>query len=251
MSTKVQSTTNYARFKMMEGNRPVEARVNKLIGAISRKNQLHLHPIVVQKNGDGRLYVADGQHRLKAAEALKLPIFFIESKDITLADVIRANGVQKPWTLKDHVYSNAALANPHFVTLKAFVEKHGLPLHVSCALLSDQHHAGAAEVRAGTFKVKPGAVQFAERAATFIQLITTLFSGAKDRGFCIAVSRLMRIPGFSQERLLSKLQYQSTKLVKCSSWMQYVELLDSIYNHKVRPQDMISLPLEVKKLGNK
>lgn len=251
MSTKVQSTTNYARFKFMEGNRPVEARVNKLISAIAHKNELHLYPIVCQKNGDGRIYVADGQHRLKAAEALKLPIFFIESKDITLADVVRANGVQRSWSLKDHVYSNAALANPHYVTLKAFFETYKLPLSTCTMLLAGVESSPSKMLRGGTFKIKHGAVAAAEKAAEFIRSIKPLFSGALDRGFVLAMGRLLRVPGFSSDRLSSKLAYQSTKLVKCASWLQYVELLDGIYNHKVRPQDMISLPLEVKKQGAK
>lgn len=251
---KIQSTTNYARFKMMEGNRPVESRVNKLIGAISRKNQLHLHPIVVQKNGDGRLYVADGQHRLRAAEALKLPVFYIESKDISLSDVIDANSVQKGWSLKDYVFSNAALAKPHYVTLKAFYDKYKLPLSLCAAMLAGNTNEGGGNthgIRSGNFRIKPGGVMFAQNAADLIVTIKPLFSGALDRGFALAVCRLMQIPNFSGERLMHKLQYQSTKLVKCANWLQYVELIDGIYNHKVRPQDMISLPLEVKKLGNK
>lgn len=249
MSIKVLSTTNYSRFKFMEGNRPVEARVNKLIAAISRKNELHLYPIVCQKNGDGRLYVADGQHRLKAAEAMKLPVFYIESKDITLADVVLANSVQKAWTLKDHVYSNAALGKPHYVTLKAFYENYKFPLSTCAAMLSNCHDGGnSAAIRAGRFLIKNGGVKAAQDGGDFILAIKPMFSGALDRSFAIALLRLMRVPGFSGERLMQKLQYQSTKLVKCANWQQYVELIDGIYNHKVQPKDMISLPLEVKKL---
>jgi len=248
---KILSTTNYARFKMMEGNRPVEGRVNKLIGEISRKNMLHLHPIVVQKNGDGRLYVADGQHRLRAAEALKLPVFYIESKDITLSDVIQGNGVQKGWSLKDFVFSNAALGKPHYVTLKAFYDKYKLPISTCATMLAGvSSEAGSTgTIRAGTFKIKPGGVMFAQNAADLVTAIKPIFGASSDRGFALALCRLMMVPGFSGERLLQKLQYQATKLVKCASWMQYVELIDGIYNHKCRPQDMVSLPLEVKKLA--
>lgn len=247
MAVKVLSTTDYSKFKFMEGNRPVQSRVNKLIAAIKRKNELSLYPIVCRQNGDGKLYIADGQHRFKSAQALKVPVFYIVSHDITLEDVIEANGIQKSWSLKDHVCSHAALGKSHYVTLKAFHEEYGLPISTCVAILSGTESGRSELVRSGRFAIKPGGVAYAQKTAEFIRSIESIFKGATDRGFVIAVNNLMHVDGFQPQRLMNKLRAQATKLVKCASWVQYVQLIEEIYNWHVSPKDLASLSIEVKR----
>ena len=66
-------TTDYKKFKIIQGNRALrEFHVEYLKKSIMKDNLLYLNPILV--NSD--YYVFDGQHRLKVAEDLNLPIFY-------------------------------------------------------------------------------------------------------------------------------------------------------------------------------
>jgi hypothetical protein len=252
MSNKVLSTTNYSRFKFMDGNRPVNHRVKKLIKSIKRKNMLAQYPIVCTKNGDGRLYICDGQHRYTAAMELKLPIFYIETKGVTIEDVACTNSAQAKWTPRDFIQSFATLGNQDYVTLQEFIDEFGLPPSTSAALLcgslgggGDSSEFGIAD---GSFKVKDAA--FARRVAAALLSLHS-FPSYKDRGFVIAIARLMQTRQFQFARFTSKLEHQSTKLVKCATWIQYVEIIEDIYNWKTRADDMVPLVINVKKLLTK
>lgn len=248
-ASKIESTTNYSRFKFMDGNRPVNSgRVRKLMKSIKRKNMLQQFPIVCMKNGTG-LYIMDGQHRYTAARELKLPIFFVEAKNVELADVAATNSAQKGWTPSDFLSSYAALGNPDYVTLRDFVAEHGLPITTSASILSgvlgNEVNNGGNGFNAGHFKVND--LNFANRVASAITALTRHFKYAKERGFVIAVARLLKLKQFSITRLISKLEHQSSKLVKCATWIQYVEILEEIYNWKSSADNIQALAIEIKK----
>lgn len=248
-ASKIQSTHNYSRFKFMEGNRPINnARVRKLIKGIKRKNMLQQFPIVCQKNSTG-LYIMDGQHRFTAAQSLGVPVFFVESKNIELSDVAATNSAQKGWSAKDFVASYASQGNQEYIKLRDFIDEHGLSVTISANILAghldDSGGTLSHKIIAGTFKVTD--VEFANRVASAVRACLQHFKHAKDRGFAIAIARLLRVKGFTITRFVQKLEHQSAKLVKCASWLQYVELIEEIYNWKARADDIVALSIEVKR----
>lgn len=249
MSAKVLSTTNYSRFKMMDGNRHINnGRVKKLIKSVKRKNMLAQFPIVCMKNCTG-LYVMDGQHRLEAAKELKLPIYYIEAKNLEIADVAVTNSAQKGWSSTDFVNSFADQGNADYIKLRNFHEEHGLPI-TTCANILAGHFMESGGVQTprlvqGTFKIQNW--DFANQVAAAVKATLAYFPAAKDRGFVIAIARLLSVKGFAITRFIMKLETQSTKLVKCASWLQYVELIEEIYNYRARGGDLIPLVIEVKK----
>lgn len=96
----VQSTDQYSLFKIVHSNRPVDdTHVKKLMAAIEKKNLLHLNPIVV----NGNMEVIDGQHRLKAAKMLRVPIYYMIDKDINHGDISSLNSNKKNWKMMDYV----------------------------------------------------------------------------------------------------------------------------------------------------
>lgn len=252
MSAKVLSTTNYSRFKFMHGNREVKScRVGKLIRSIKRKNMLAQFPIVCMKNSTG-LYVMDGQHRYTAAKELGLPIYYIEAKNLEIADVAATNSAQKGWTPKDFIHSFAEQGHAQYKELLSFMEEHGLGVSISTALLGGQLSEGGSSTRSvceGRFIVKDA--PFANRVAAGVKACGHFFQGFADRGFVLAIARLMAVKGFTITRFIQKLEYQSTQMVKCASWTQYVDLIEEIFNHRARGNDIIPLAVEVKKFLTK
>lgn len=243
---KILSTTDYKKFKLMEGNRPVGKRVTRLIREIKRKNMLAQFPILCQQNRDGRLYIADGQHRAAAAQALKLPIFYVISKNISIEDVGRFNSEQKAWNISDYLASWVDRGNKHYEKLLAFSKQFDIPVTVAMELLGSGRGAGSLrQFKEGRFTAH--GLIFAEKVGAVLQAIRPTVPFYKDRGLVMALSRVMRLKQFDPHRFLKKIEYQSTKLVKCANWEQYVALIEEIYNFKVRASELVALSVEVKR----
>ena len=96
----ILKTTNYDLFKDVISNREVNRpHLNRLIKAIKAKNLLSLNPIKV----DSEMRVYDGQHRLAAAKALNLEIFYQVSDAITTLDISVLNSNTKNWVGEDYL----------------------------------------------------------------------------------------------------------------------------------------------------
>lgn len=96
----VQCTDQYSLFKTVNSNRKInQSHVNTLMGAIRKKNMLHLNPIVV----NGNMEVIDGQHRLAAAKKLNLPVCYMIDKTISHSDISSLNSNKKNWQMMDYV----------------------------------------------------------------------------------------------------------------------------------------------------
>lgn len=249
-ASKIQSTTNYSRFKFMDGNRIVNnARVKKLVRSIKRKDMLAQFPIVCMKNDVG-LYIMDGQHRYTAAKQLGKPIHFVETKGLSIADVASTNSAQRGWSPSDFVASYATLGNQDYITLRDFVAEHGLPVTFVAAMLAGRTLERGGNISAhiinGTFHVTT--LHFANRVAGALRGIAPFFPASKDRSFVIAIARLLEVKAFSITRFIQRLETQTTKLVKCASWDQYVDLVEEIYNYRARKDDIVSLSIEVKRM---
>jgi len=93
MST-INKTTDYSQFQFYATNR--KTIIDDLVASIKKENMLESFPILVNKD----LYVIDGQHRLKAAMELNLPIYFIIS-DTLGEEHIPLCQIQKYWQLID------------------------------------------------------------------------------------------------------------------------------------------------------
>lgn len=246
---KVLSTTDYSKFAYIRGNRPTERRVFKVMRAIKRRNQLADYPILVTPY-EGKLGIADGQARFESAKRLKLPIFYIVSEKISIADVSAANRIQTPWSPRDYVHSFAEQGKKDYIKLRAFIQEFHLPVTTSASLLGGKQSGGGVEsLRTGNFKVVNET--HAYKVAHVIVTLKKIVPFATDRPLAVAIMHLFHLKGFDPERLIHKIETQSSKLVKCASMMQYVELLEDIYNFRARPEQMMSLKIEVQKRINR
>jgi hypothetical protein len=246
---KVLSTTDYNKFTYIKGNRPTAKRVAKMIKAIKRKNQLADYPILVTPHL-GKLGIADGQSRFEAAKALRTPIFYIERDSISIVDVSAANSVQTPWSPRDYVHSFAEQGKKDYVKLRAFIHEFHLPVTTSASLLGGKQSGGGVEsIRYGTFRVVNE--QHAYKVAHVIVTLKKLIPFATDRPLAVAIMHLFHIKDFDPERMIKKIEGQSSRMVKCASMMQYVELIEDLYNYRVRPEQLVSLKIEVQKRLNR
>lgn len=217
--------------------------------AIKTKNQLADYPILVTPY-EGKLGIADGQARFEAAKRMKLPIFYIVREKVTIADVSAANRVQTPWSPRDYVHSFAEQGKKDYIKLRSFIQQFHLPVTTSASLLGGKQSGGGVEsLRTGQFRVINEA--HAYKVAHVIISLKKLIPFATDRPLAVAIMHLFHIKGFDAERMIHKVEMQSSKMVKCASMMQYVELIEDIYNFRTRPEQMVSLKIEVQKRINR
>lgn len=122
--SQINNTKDYSIFKKMDGNRPLDRfHLKKLSVAIERDNQLDVHPIIVNKD----FYVIDGQHRLEAAKALGLDVFYIQSETVTDIHVIDGNVNQKSFEVENYIdYFSVKERNPIYIELKSLLKTTGL-----------------------------------------------------------------------------------------------------------------------------
>jgi hypothetical protein len=152
-SITIESTTDYRQFKLMGGNRAVDYNhVKRLKGEMEiDPDMFSSEPMVVNEN----MYVVDGQHRLKAAEELNLPVYYIVRKGATVDMARRMNVTQKSWQLMDFAKSFAEGGNMDYVqfirTANEF--KNIAPGIVMKYLLGGQKHMSSTDFRRGNFKI--------------------------------------------------------------------------------------------------
>lgn len=244
---KIESTTNYDRFVFKRGNRPVRGRVVSLIAAIDKHNQLAEYPILVSERNDGKLEIADGQHRFEAAKALKVPIFFIKSRhQITIEQIAAANQLQASWNLTDWMESWIGRENEEYVKLKNFARTFQLPITVSMELIGGSLGGTQTDqFKKGKFKVND--LAFGQTVGHVLGALRGHLPVA-DLRLVRAIMRVLRIPGVNIDRLIKKLVAHASSFERQATWLKYVELIERLYNRNVHIDDRLSLVFEVDQL---
>lgn len=224
--SEVLQTTDYALFKHVTSNREVDKKhVNRLAKAISKKNLLHLDPIVV----NDQMQIIDGQHRLEAAETLGVPIFYIIGAEVTKHDLSDLNSVKKNWSVLDYINYWSVEKAPGFDVLSKFLSEHSqIPASTAMMLLSVDGKRDTRALKEGKSDV--GNIAQAEQIALFLKSFRNIIDWAYDRSFVMAIQRLVDSGKYDHAVMLKKLENQSRSLVKCVNVKQYIELLEEIYN---------------------
>ncbi len=107
-----QSTTEYHIFKKTPHNREIDrSNLEKIKFSIKTRNLLEYRPIIV--NAD--MEVIDGQHRLRAAEILGLPIYYTIQNDSKIEDIYLLNENQKKWKITDYLNYHCAEDNENYI----------------------------------------------------------------------------------------------------------------------------------------
>lgn len=111
----IKISTNYKEFKIIDVNREInKAHLKKLTASIQNRNLLHLFPIIV----NSKMQVIEGQHRLKAAEALSFALYYIVDDNVDAKDIAIINNNRKGWSGKDYIAFYAKSGNVHYKKLQ-------------------------------------------------------------------------------------------------------------------------------------
>ena len=230
---KVYRTNDYDLFKKINGNRAVnKLHLNRLIESIENYDLTHAAPIVVNKN----YQIIDGQHRFDACLTLNKPIYYIVV-DGNLKEVQILNQNTKNWKSEDYILGYCDLKMSEYIWINNFMKENKFSAEIA-ALIStkDKSKNVSAVIKSGNLKIsnKDGA----NITANYFHKYRKLFDAAFTRRFVEAIITAEKIDGFSHDKLLQKLNYQSDKLKSCTTNRAYLAMLEEIYNYKERNEKL-------------
>jgi hypothetical protein len=214
---KIQKTADYTQFKRIKGNRqPNQGHVNKLIQAISTNpRSIEYTPIIVNEKNE----VIDGHHRLRADEALELPVHYLQVKGLTLKDVQGLNSINKPWTPTD------------------FAKAFGLNHDILLSFLGLEKVISTVGFKAGGLIVKDP-----QRSHDLCQKLIEMgqyYDGVKRRSFALAFKTAWMNPDYDHKHMLGRMKLKGSEIQDWSVPEDYLREMEAIYNGSSRNGDRI------------
>jgi len=234
---QVQHTKEYANFKYLIGNRPLNrSHLKKLKQSIEKSNHLNLHPIIVNNNFE----VIDGQHRLQCAKDLGVDIFFIKSDKVADEHLIECNVNQKSFECENYIEFYAIKdKKPEYIQLRDMLKSSGLKPKALLTLLLGVVSSSLLDfLKTGKFKFPT-----VEEPLEVLNFYFDFSAYAKDKrikpfsmftnhNFTRALRWLFKTTGFEQALFFKKLDLRWFDLKPQRTSEDWYSLLISIYNFK-------------------
>ena len=234
---RVLATTNYALFGEFEGNRRIKPiHVKRLMSSFA-ENYLPV-PIVV----DERYRIGDGQNRFEACKELEYPVYYIIIPGLTLKDVQRLNANVKPWSVDDYLESFLELGENHnYALYRDFKERYGFNHNECLIILTEMHKQGEEwlKFKDGAFNIAN--IQHSNDIAQKIMRVGKYYDGFKRRSFIYAMIGCFGNDSYCHDTFLKKLSKQSAKLTDQAGTIDYLKVIESIYNFRIRESSKIRL----------
>lgn len=230
-STVIEQTKNYQMFKFDKSNRPVDQRhLSMLTDAIRNRNLLKEFPILVTADH----VIIDGQHRLRAAEKLNVPIFYVVTKNMTAKDAASVNNVTERWSNSDWLHSWIAQGNQEYVKFSKFLQRYPwITQSVAMNLVSYGDRTQlASKFKNGTFVCND--LEFAEKVLCGVLDFKPHTTFYRQAAFVGAVACLFEHAAYDHNRMMARLEYSSRKMVKCADVQGYLDMFEDIYNYRTR-----------------
>jgi hypothetical protein len=115
---KIYETMNYDIFSLVHGNRAINAaKVNQLI------NEINLNGLLMPIMVNNLMQVIDGQHRLAACKAIKVPVQYFVRSNATVETAANVNLAGSNWSPSDWINKYASDGNSDYMELKKWILK--------------------------------------------------------------------------------------------------------------------------------
>lgn len=236
----IEKTTEYSAFKTLEGNRKIsESHVKNLMDFITKRNLLKFNPILVNDNFE----VIDGQHRLEAAKALKVSIYYIVGEGLSYRDAGVLNACSDDWEFRE--YLDIYLKNGHqeYIKLEKFKNDNNLNLTRFQYLVSkEQKKIFDEKFKIGSFTIIDNLHDIEDKIKkidSIISYIETIILVENKRflsteTFWRALYQFMIQKDVDVERFKEKISIKYQSIGKLSGLKDYIKLFTDIYNWKAK-----------------
>lgn len=249
---EIHVTSNYGRFKRLNGNRPVKnGRVVKIMESIQKYGWLS-NPILVNE----RFEIIDGQGRFEALQRLGLPVEYIVQNGIGLTECQGLNHYQKNWTLIDHVNSFAENKNDNYIYLKNILAKYKtLPNAVICSTaaskgLSYQLTSGSYGeiIESGELLLTTKERKRIDDALFYLSRFSDIikYLGGRKDMFYSAIMFMYLLSVIDNERLYKVVKNAKYEMVSSGSVAGYIQQFEDIYNKSLAKKNRVDAMHEFK-----
>jgi hypothetical protein len=228
---EIFETKDYSIFKFREDNRIVNTNhVKKLAKRMSENGWLSTSVVTLNGSGD----VIDGQHRVKAAISVGVPIRYKVTRGAGIDEMTDMNTLQKNWSPFDHLHKFVVRGNVNYITFDNFVKEFPMFKYTEIAMLLNN---SMSSIKRDTFESGEYVVKNEKKArewSNFLLEIKPHFEKYYNKS--IFVRALIKILSnkkeFKFDEFMHKVKLRPTKLVACGTVEQYIEMIEDIYNYK-------------------
>lgn len=237
-------TRDYARFKILNGNRDVlKAHVNKLKESMGKFGWIGPGIIVNEK-----FEIIDGQTRFYAAMELGLPIPYFIEEGTGLEECLAMNIGQMNWGARDFVKSKATQGDNDYICLQAIYERYKKYIPFEAVVVICQGGfcvtGGTAKtVKEGKFKMKvpySEAVRRCEYVEDFMQTCEGKYSGKKPQ-LASVIAWLYSESAVDEKRLMHQFEKYGHVGAPFYNKASVYKTIQDVYNFNARPEKKIYL----------
>lgn len=251
MEFKINKTENYDLFKFGKSNRLILSyHLTKLIKSIQENDKTKYNPIIV--NSD--MEIIDGQHRFKACEFLKKPIYYVIDNMSNHNDIIYLNSSSKLWVLEDYLNYYVQEGVVEYIKLKEFGLRYNLSAYNCFIILKLGLGKSLEPFKAGTFKMiyyqelqneclsiylfKAGTFKMIsyQEGIDFMEILDKFAPYVKNyrsRAFIVSVKRLFNYPNFDFVMLFRRLKKHDKIVPDFGNSRDYLKYFEDIYNRRM------------------
>ena len=237
---KLMRTRNYARFDCHENNRKLH-KDPVLRQSMEEHGFMPSSPIHCVRNGNSKLKVIRGHHRLMYAKELGLPVYYII--DDTNTNIFELEAGKQLWNVEDYAVAYASTGKKDCALLLAFKKKHGLTMGSAASLVGGQSASSGnmqKEVKRGAFR--QGDMKHAEAVVAVTDLLREKgLAFATQSAFVAAVSMVLRVPEVELDVLLAKATAHYEQVHKRGTKLEYLDEIEALYNYGTRFASRLSI----------
>lgn len=228
---KLACTRDYSIFEMHPCNRPLHED-ERLVSSMQRAGFMPSSPVQCVRNGNGKLKIIRGHHRLDVAKRLKLPVWYIV--DDTKIDIFDLEGGRQAWTAHDFLVARARDGHADCARVVDFKNKHGLTLGAAASLMGGESAGSSNKIRAiknGTFKLA-GDLTHANSVVDVVGFCRGLnIAGAGSSAFVAAVSMCLQVREFDVNVFKHRARLNGAIVRKRGTKDECLDELDALYNY--------------------
>lgn len=246
----MEKTKNYDMFVFRKDNRQRldAAHIQKLVQSIKARNLLELRPIIVNE----AMEIIDGQHRLMAAKALGVDIYYQKEAKLDAADIIKIN-LSKSWNNNDYFNYYCQHEYPEYIKLREFIKKNEISLRVALKIVFGQMHKGFQQFRKGEFKfnseVLDRDLSICWDTILHIKKINGHSPYTSSSRFWQALLLLIKHPHFDEKKWHINLRKMVSHFSPKANTEDYVAMVQNIYNF--RSTMKIQIDMDEKEVAQK
>ena len=240
----VKSTINFDDFSLIASNRPVDwGKIAKLRKELRRKNLTREYPVNVNSKTasqkryglDGtKICVVDGQHRYISCKLERIPMYYQVVDTLTLDDIPRAAAVQSSWKMKDFIHHHATQGKQQYMLFRSYMERNNFaPSSTLTILCGDRTRHTVNRLKNGELNITRNWNE-ANAFASAIEDLGEYFSFNKQARFLEAYNICFKNKEFSHSRMITKLEYLSSKMKRMTDTYSHLEQLESVYNFNTK-----------------